>query len=353
MKIKLDNLKKIVGCKITCNNNELMVYQLLYKNLTNNIMFNVASFRNIRELYSQFEEYPYKYDLEFYYFYISSPSYNSTIPYEKLIPKTQQLVSLFNLTDNGELSKSSANTSLFYANNIIDLYFFCQSGDLISVFNKFKLTSKQFMFFLCDYIYEYNINNFGLINFDEGQTTLQGTTQERAFGLIAPIAIRESINMIKKNIKQILISKIIYHYYILQVKKDCMFYISKVINDSRLQNICGENSTETNMKSYKSIKNWVFPVFNQQDYMNLQNQLNFTDFEMVSFYSDFISNINFAENIIANEYYCVNTCESEYLAMLQWGQGRITVNPPKVINESDSSLYYWDNQIFEGKIWLK
>jgi len=316
-------------------------------------MFNVISFRNIRELYSQFEEYPFKYDIEFYYFYTNSSYLNSTTPYELLIPQKQQLISLFNISDNGELSKESTNTSFFYANNIIDMYYYCQSSDLISVFNRFKLTSKQSMYFLCDYLYEYNLNNFGLIKFQEGETILQGTTQERAFSLFLPIAIRESINKIKVNIKPILISKIIYHYYILQVKKDCNFFVSKVINDSRLQNICGENSTETNMKSYQSVKNWVFPVFDQIFYENFQSQLNFTAFEMVTFYTNFLSNINFAENILANEYYCVNSCDSEYLAILQWGQGRITLNPPRIINESYNSLSYWDSSIFNGKIKLK
>jgi hypothetical protein len=353
MEIMLDNLMKVVGCNGTCSNNELMVYQMMYRNLTNNIMFNVVSFSNIRELYSQFEEYPFKYDIEFYYFYNNSQYLNSTTPYESLIPQKQQLIYLFNISDNGELSKESTNTSFFYANNIIDMYYYCQSSDLISAFNRFKLTSKQSMYFLCDYLYEYNLNNFGLIKFQEGEIVLQGTTQERAFSLFLPIAIRESINKIKENIKPILISKIIYHYYILLVKKDCNFFVSKVINDSRLQIICGENSTETNMMTYHSVKNWVFPVFNQNSYENFKNQLNFTDLEMVSFYSNFLSNINFAEDVIKNEYNCVNSCESEYLAMLQWGQGRITLSPPKIINETTNSLFFWESSKFDGKFKLK
>ncbi len=130
-------------------------------------------------------------------------------------------------------------------------------------------------------------------------------------------------------------------------------FIFKVINDSRLQIICGENSTETNMMTYHSVKNWVFPVFNQNSYENFKNQLNFTDLEMVSFYSNFLSNINFAEDVIKNEYNCVNSCESEYLAMLQWGQGRITLSPPKIINETTNSLFFWESSKFDGKFKLK
>ena len=263
-----------------------------------------------------------------------------------MINKLNQLKQKVNL----HVLKNTSNSSLFFAKNIIDLYYFNQTSDLISVFNKFKLTSKDTMYFLCDYIYNYSLNNFALLKFKDENIIYQGASDERAFSLLSVIAIKSSIDKIKDNIKLILLSKIIYNEYILQIKKDCNYFVSRVTNDSRLAQICANN--QTNMKSYESIKIWVQPFYDKFSLANLKKLLNFSDEEMSTFYnsSNFGNTINNSEIIISNQYECQDICSPEYLAMLQWGQSKITLSPPTIIQSINStSLSFWDCSIFNCK----
>jgi hypothetical protein len=256
---------------------------------------------------------------------------------------------LFKLSDDGSLLAEASSTSLYFAQNIIDLYYFNQTGDLISVFNKFKLTSKESMYFLTDYIYSYCLNNFALLNFQDNNIEVQGNSEERAFSLLVPIAIRSSVDQIKNHIKPILISKIIYNYQILQIKKDCNYYVSQVTNDSRLNEICDDQHPTTNMKTYDGVKFWVFGASDLSFFTILKQKTNFSDYELTKFYTIFISAINTAESIISNEYNCQDLCDPEYLSMLQWGQSLITLNPPQVMkNDSALSLSQWESDLFQA-----
>ena len=340
-------MDSIIGCSGHCSDSQLMVYQILYANITKNNLFNFFNFENIRDLYNQFEEYPYDFDIEFPYFF--GKYYNST-QYEKIVPLSKQLNSLFNITDTGSLSSDAANSSFFFAKNIIDLYYYNQTGDLMSVFNKFKITSKESMNFLCDYLYSYQLNNFGLLNFNDQNINYQGASDERAFTLLSIIAIKASINKIKDNIKLVLLSKIIYNS-IIQEKKDCNYYVSRVVNDSRLQGIC--DNVLTDMKSYNSVKIWVKSLNDTVSLKYLQNLTNFTDLEMSQFFNstNFGNAINVSEIKITKQYNCNDICTPEFLAMLQWGQSLITLSPPDIIkDQSVKSLSLWDNTIFLSNI---
>ena len=326
-----------------------MANQMLFKNVTSNILFNMASFDSIREFSKQFGDYPFDKDIEFIFFYNMTLPVNIT--YNEIIPLQKQLSALLNIADNGGLMKENVNTSIFYAKNMLDLYYFNQTGDLITVFNRFKLTSKETLGFLCDYFFKYNLKHFTLLSFNDNGTLYEGTSQERAFSLLFPIMVKNSIDKIKENVKLILLSKVIFSYFVSEIKKDCVYFVSKITADSRLQAICSNNNTD--MKSYRSVKNWVLPFFDILEFENLKKNLNFTDDEMKQFYNstNFGYYINFAENVVSNQYNCEGNCDPEYLAMLQWGQSMITLDPPNVFkNESSTSLSHWDELLYPSKI---
>jgi hypothetical protein len=326
---------------------DLCTLELLTQQTMDSSITQLVSVDGILELEKilNIQSYPYEKSFELKAFFIDQ--FGNATNFKELAPSKDTINSL--------LFSTSSNTSLLQLNNAIDLYNFYTNRDLYGVYKRFQVTSLPSLNILATYIFYYLPSNFlyRSIKGSDGELTVLPTAI--AFNSLLTASYKKIYQSLTDRIKEVTLT-VFYDTIVKEKNNLCVDTMKDITVEPIVSYIC--NNEDLNMKSYRSLKNWILPYYclnkdcKKVEKKYLLEQSGLLPEQIARVYDTdtaFGQNLNNIEITFNKNYNCdTSNCSAEELAKKQIISSYVTSHVPTYVFRT-FTIRDWDTEfnIFE------
>jgi hypothetical protein len=339
-----DKLKYIYGCK-----GDICTFELLAQQTMDSSVTQLVGLNSIIELEKALNKSTYPYDKSFELKVFFIDQYGNSTHFEDLAPSLDTMNSL--------LFKDQQNTTLLELNNAIDLYNYYIVRDLYGVYKRFQVTSLPSLDLLSKYIFDYlpNIFLYRSIGEYEGKN-LTVLPNSLAFNSLLTASYKQSNNKLVERIREITLA--FFFDNIITVRDNlCMVTMKAITVEPLVSHVC--NNENLDMKTYKSLKNWILPYYclhsdcktKEKNYLIDESNLLYDQIlEVYDTNTAFGELLSLMVQLFNRNYKCtIADCSPENLAKRQMEESYVTLNLPEAIRLLITyTIKDWDKEEFKS-----